>query len=218
MKNLMRIKKMIILLLLFSLSVASCDFTPFLSDSSYDTQAVASGKATIIARMTLTAEPVLVETASSVEVKDTETVEVQCAYAWAVNPEPDLTRQFQAVIPKSMQPMIQMGAAWYGENCVDILTNRVVQFLAKDMEITVSYTVLSSQTATWMGEQIEQVMSLLIPELEKNPQWAGYPKNFHFVFNQAGEMSTVNFDLDKYLNLKEKIGLSGEALLLALRN
>ncbi len=217
MKNLMRITKMI-LLLLFSLSVASCDFTPFLSDSSFDTEAVASGKATIIARMTLTAEPVLVETASSVEVKSTETVEVQCAYAWAVIPEPELTSQFQAVIPQSMQSMIQMGVAWYGENCVDILTNRVVQFSAKDMEITVSYTMQSSQTATWMGEQIEQVMTLLIPELEQNPQWASYPKNFHFVFNQSGETSTVNFDLEQYLNLQEKQGLSGEALLQALRN
>lgn len=218
MKNYMCIKKTILFFLLFSLCVASCNFVPFLSDSAYDTEAVASGKATIIARMTLTAEPALGETDNSSDVKNAATPVVQCAYAWAVNPEPELTSQFQAVIPKAMQSMIQMGVAWYGENCVNIETNQIVQFSAMDMEITVSYTVQSSQTAAWMGEQIEEVMTLLIPELEKNPQWASYPKNIHFVFNQAGETSTVNFDLEKYLNLKEKIGLSGEGLLQALRN
>jgi hypothetical protein len=217
MKNLMRITKIIFILLLCSLPVANCNFAPFLSDSAYDTVAVASGKATIIARMTLTAEPALDETANSLEVKNTATAEVQCAYVWAVNPEAELTSQFQAVIPQSMQSMIQMGVAWYGENCVNIQTNQIVQFSAMDMEITVSYAKQPVQTATWMGEQIEQVMTLLIPELEKNPQWARYPKNIHFIFNQVGDTSMVNFDLDKYLNLKEKIGLSGEALVQALR-
>jgi len=148
----------------------------------------------------------------------TATAEVQCAYAWAVNPDPALTSQFQTIIPTSMQATVQIGVAWYGENCVNIQTNQIVQFSAVDMEITVSYANQKEQSLDWMGEQIVEIMTLLIPELERDPQWAGYPKNIYFIFNQVGDPSTVNFDLDKYRNLTEKNGLRGEALVQALRN
>ncbi len=218
MKNLIRFIKTSLLLLLGILSSASCDFSPFLSNSSFDTEAVASGKATIVARMTLTAEPVLAEPTNAAGLENTATTEVQCAYAWTVNPDSELTAQLQASMPQSMQSTVQLGVAWYGENCIDIQTNQIVRYSAMDMEITVSYPKLQTQSAAWMGEQIEQLMTLMISELEKNPQWTSYPKVFHFIFNQPGETVAKNFDLDQYLNSKEKNGLSGEALYQALGN
>jgi hypothetical protein len=205
-------------LLIPILFITSCSFPTFLSDSSYDSEAVAAGKATIVSRMTLTAQSpqIVIQTPSPQLI--TETIEVQCVYAWAVKPDAELSAQFQSIIPITQQSLLEVGVAWYGENCIDITTNQIVRFSGMDLEFTISYAEHDLQSETWLGDQITIMMDLILRELEKHPELTRYPKNMHFVFNQAGERLYLNFTAEDFEELREAQGLSGADLFEALRN
>jgi hypothetical protein len=88
-----------------------------------------------------------------------EIASTECAFVWAREPLPDLSKEFDAAL-KGALPGASGYAETYGENCLNN-QGEVARFLAMETDFYVVLEVETLEDKQTLGELIEQVLNVL---------------------------------------------------------
>lgn len=137
-----------------------------------------------------------------------------CAFMWAKNPLPELTKDFDQILKESL-PKAEGYAEAYGENCITE-TGEVSRFLAMETDFHVTLTVDDLDDKQTLGTLIEEVMIVLSEFPTENtpgPQ-PGYVGIIFETSNDSLRLWLMRTEVEAAL---EK-GLQGEELFTVLQN
>ena len=137
----------------------------------------------------------------------------ECAYVWARESLPDLSKGFKEALQK-IQPQADGYAEAYGENCIDSQGN-VVRFLALETDFYVTLKVIDLEAKQALGEWIEQVLVVVAKfPVEDTP--GPQPGYVGITFETPGDELRLWFtQMDAETALEN--GLQGEELFNALQ-
>ena len=141
---------------------------------------------------------------------------ISCAFAWTNQPLEEETARLQDVLVKNGWGSVQGMLMAYGENCLDVSTNRVVRFtpLQTDFYFTVPLSNLSRQDE--MGFWAERLLQVAeqIPREELPGTTRGY---MSILFENEEGQVRLWFPIEDGLKALEN-GLRGSALFLKLQS
>jgi hypothetical protein len=138
-------------------------------------------------------------------------VEENCAFAWATQSLPDLTKQVQEALDQAGLTDVRARAEAYGENCISSITNKVVSFGAMETDYHFTTQVADLKDADALGTLVEKMLVVLdqFPVGSTPGPRTGYV-GVHFL--QNGEELNLWFQADT-ANAARNEGLHGRALL-----
>lgn len=134
-----------------------------------------------------------------------------CAYQWAYQDLPDLTREFQSGL-RLLQSGAQGNAFAFGENCVYADGSATFIPMETDFNITLQVSDLSNESdlGEWMVKVVQMIENFPTDQII-GPR----PGRVSIAFQSNGEQKFVNFYLDQYRALPE--GLSSAEIYQALQ-
>jgi predicted small secreted protein len=91
----------------------------------------------------------------------TEVQYQQCAFTWATDPLPDLSRQVQQTMLDHHLRGIEVIAEAYGENCLDGDTGDVLYFAALETDFRITVQVESLNDRQDLGNVLEEILIVL---------------------------------------------------------
>ena len=99
-------------------------------------------------------------TPTLVKPTDTPIPQPQCAFVWAYQDLPDLSKEVDAAIKQTIQPDATTYAQAYGENCIDENGN-VAYFTEMETDYTITLQVNDLTDEESLGKLIEGVITIL---------------------------------------------------------
>jgi hypothetical protein len=171
-------------------------------------QTMQSLTATPTPSLTLTVSPIALATSTTESASFT-----QCAYSWAHRDLPDVTTLAQAALDKIDIPKTTVRADAYGEDCIDLDTNKVKSFgaMTTDFYLTVELSNLGDQTA--LADYVSNVYTALIALPQDSlPARPGY---LDMTFTSTAETKHLRTTFDEIKSALDK-GLTGANFLDAL--
>jgi hypothetical protein len=207
---------LLIVILISTLLLVSCDFPNLISTSSFDSEEVIAQKETIAMRMTETIGAESASTSTPLPATITPTSDVQCAYVWTLKQDDELSLLFSDALDSSIKKAAALGVVWYGENCINTESNGLVKFYAANLDITIMFETEEEFTKQWMGDHILSVMNSVEGVLKQRTDLASYPIKLHFVYTVDGKYAYLDFDLASYRKINEETQRTGEDLYNAL--
>ena len=88
-----------------------------------------------------------------------------CSYVWASSPLPDVSSQLTTAFRQAKMPAVEVEASAYGENCLDISTNAVVDFKPQQINFSILVGVEDLSDTQALGEWVVKILTVL----ETNP-------------------------------------------------
>jgi hypothetical protein len=131
-------------------------------------------------------------TPTPVKPTDTPIPQPQCAFVWAYQDLPDLSKEVDAAIKQTVQPDAATYAQAYGENCIDADGN-VAYFTEMETDYTITLRVNDLTDEENLGKLIEQVITILENRFptDKTPgPQAGYVT---IIYQSDGQESWLHF-------------------------
>lgn len=137
---------------------------------------------------------------------------VQCAWAWATQPLPEVDARLNQALQAANLDGWQANAAAFGENCLTG-SGKVDHFAARDMDFYFVVKVTSLEDESLLSGLIE-IATGLIAQLERKDT-EPEPGMVHMRFQQEATEKNLNFQYSDFLALVSQ-GLKGADLFQAL--
>ena len=118
----------------------------------------------------------------------------RCAYQWAYEDLPKLSRDFQRSI-QGLQPEAQASAFAFGEDCISADGSATFTPMETDFNVTLQVNDLSGQSD--LGEWIVKVMQV-IESIPPGQIVGPRPGRVSIAFQVSSEQKSVNFYIDQY--------------------
>ncbi len=117
-----------------------------------------------------------------------------CAYQWAQEDLPELSREFQQAI-QGLQPSAKANAFAFGEDCV--YEDGHADFTAMETDFNITLQVNDLTDESNLGEWIVKVMQT-VENIPKEKIVGPRPGRVSIVFQAGSEQKFVNFYIDQY--------------------
>lgn len=138
----------------------------------------------------------------------------ECAFMWAKNPLPELSKDFDQLLKESL-PNAEGYAEAYGENCITE-TGEVSHFLAMETDYHVTFEVDNLNDEQILGELVEAVIEVLaeFPTEDTPGPKPGYVDLTFEAPNDSLHLWLMRSDIETAL----ENGMQGEELFTDLQN